>query len=90
MLVELGPCVQICCLNGVEQELGHSHTIHVDQVRLEESLWSTKALTSDLYSTTIRKLYAIGRGMGAQVATQSSGGLQECTTYTNKPVHLSY
>lgn len=71
VLVELGPCVHVCCLDGIEEELSDSHSIHVDQVRLEECLRSPKALSSNLHSTTIGKLCAIGRGIGG---TSSSRG----------------
>ena len=64
MLVELGPRVHVCCLDGVEEELSHSYPIHVDQVRLEQSLRSTEALSSDLHSATVGELCGIGRGMG--------------------------
>lgn len=55
------PGVDVGRLDGVEEQLGHSHTFHVDEVRLEQSLGGLKALSSHLDHTTIWQLDVGGR-----------------------------
>lgn len=55
------PGVYIGCLDGVEEELGHSDTLHVDEVGLEQSLGGLKPLSSHLDHTTIWQLEMCGR-----------------------------
>lgn len=55
------PGVYISCLDGVEEELGHSDTLYIDEVRLEQSLRGLKALSSHLDHTTIWQLDMCGR-----------------------------
>ena len=56
MLIELRPSVNIGSLDGVEEELGHTHTFNVDQMWLEEDLRCFESLSTELYYTTIWKL----------------------------------
>lgn len=50
------PGVYISCLDGVEEELSNSNTLNIDEVGLEQSLRSLKALSSHLDHTTIWQL----------------------------------
>ena len=53
MLVELSPGVNVSRLDGVEEKFGHTHSLYVDEVRLEEDLWRLKTLTAKLHHTAI-------------------------------------
>lgn len=55
------PGVDVGCLNGVEEELGHAHALHVDEVRLKQGLRGLKALSSHLDHTAIWQLHMCGR-----------------------------
>lgn len=55
------PGVYVGCLDGVEEELSHSDTLHVDEVGLEQSLRGLKPLSSHLDHTTIWQLEMCGR-----------------------------
>lgn len=55
------PGVYISRLDGVEEELGHSDALHVDEVGLEQSLRGLKPLSSHLDHTTIWQLEMCGR-----------------------------
>lgn len=55
------PSVYVSCLDGVKEELGHSDTLHVDEVGLEQSLRGLKPLSSHLDHTTIWQLEMCGR-----------------------------
>lgn len=50
------PGVDIGRLDGVEEELSHSDTLHVDEVGLEQSLRGLESLSSHLDHTTIWQL----------------------------------
>lgn len=56
MLVQLGPSVDRCRLNSLEQELGHSRLFNVDKVRLEHALWCFISFRSDLDDTSVWEL----------------------------------
>ena len=43
-------------LDGVEEHLGHASSLHVDEVRLEQDLWSLKPLSPQLHHPSIRQL----------------------------------
>lgn len=50
------PEVDICSLDGVEQELGNPHPLHVDEMRLEKGLRSPKPFPTHLHLSPIREL----------------------------------
>ncbi len=50
------PGVDICGLDGVEEQLGHTHPLHVDEVRLKQSLGGFEPLASDLDHPAVREL----------------------------------
>lgn len=50
------PEVDICSLDGVEQQLGHSHPLHVDEMRLEKGFRSPEPLPTHLHLSAIREL----------------------------------
>ena len=54
--VELGVGISLRLADRVEQLLGHTKTINIDQVWLEEGLRGLESLTSDLDDTTVREL----------------------------------
>lgn len=55
------PGVYVGCLDGVEEQLGHSDTLHVDEVGLEQSLRGLKPLSTHLDHTAIWQLEMCGR-----------------------------
>ena len=56
MCLLASPGVYVGGLDGVEEQLGHSDTLHVDEVGLEQSLGGLKALSAHLDHTTIWQL----------------------------------
>lgn len=62
------PGIDVGSLDGVEEELGHAHALHVDEVRLEQSLRGLEALSSHLDHTAVWQLHMCGwegrRGYG--------------------------
>ena len=52
----LRPEVDVCGLDGVKQQLGHSGPLHVDQVRLEQSLRGPEAFSTHLHLPPVRQL----------------------------------
>ena len=57
MLVELGSVVDVCRLDGVEEQFSDADAFNVDEVRLEKGLWSSEALASHLDHPAIWKLW---------------------------------
>lgn len=55
------PGVNVSCLDGVEEEFSHSDPLHVDEVRLEQSLGGLEPLSSHLDHTAIWQLEMCGR-----------------------------
>lgn len=55
MLVEFGTRVDIGSVDTLEQEFGHSGTLSVHKVRLEEALRCPKPFASNLDLAPIRK-----------------------------------
>ena len=53
VFVELGPCVDVGSLDGVEKKLSNADALNVDQMGLEEGLGGTETFTSDLDHTTV-------------------------------------
>lgn len=51
------PEVNICSLDGVKQQLGHSYSLHIDEMRLEESLGGPKPLSTHLHLPAVRELH---------------------------------
>ncbi|KAF3837205.1 hypothetical protein F7725_004669 [Dissostichus mawsoni] len=51
------PEVDVCSLDGVEQQLGHPRSLHVDEVRLEESFRGPEPLAAHLHLPAIGKLH---------------------------------
>ena len=54
---ESSPGVDVGRVDGVEEQLGHSDPLHVDQVGLEESLGGLKALPTHLNHPAVRQLW---------------------------------
>lgn len=50
------PEVNICSLDGVEQQLCHSHPLHVDEMRLEKGFRSPEPLPANLHLPAIGEL----------------------------------
>lgn len=50
------PGVDVCGLDGVEEQLGHTHPLHVDEVRLKQSLGGFEPFTSHLDHPAVWKL----------------------------------
>ena len=48
MFIQFRPDVDVCSLNGTEDQLGHSLALLVDQMRLEESLAGPEPLSTHL------------------------------------------
>lgn len=55
------PGVDVSRLDGVEEQLGHAHALHVDEVRLEEGLGRLEALAAHLDHTAVWQLQTRGR-----------------------------
>lgn len=55
------PGVDVGRLDGVEEELGHTHALHVDEVRLEQGLRGLEAFSSHLDHTAVWQLHTRGR-----------------------------
>lgn len=55
------PGIYVGRLDSVEEELGHSDTLHIDEVGLEQGLRGLKPLSSHLDHTTIWQLEMCGR-----------------------------
>lgn len=55
------PGVYVSCLDGVEEKFSHSDPLHVDEVRLEQSLGGLEPLSSHLDHTAIWQLEMCGR-----------------------------
>ncbi len=53
MLVELRPHIHLGSLDGTEDELCNTLTLHIDEVGLEESLGGLKPLPTNLDDPTI-------------------------------------
>lgn len=53
----LKPEVNVCSLDGVEQQLGHSCSLHVDEVRLEQGLRGSEPLSTYVHLSAIRELH---------------------------------
>ncbi len=56
MLVELRAGVNVCGVDGVEEELGNARAFHTNEVRLKQSLRRTEAFAPNLDDPAIRKL----------------------------------
>ena len=56
VFVEVGSQVNVGWLDGVEQQLGHAHTVHVDEMRLEQCLRGSEPLPSHLDHTAVWQL----------------------------------
>lgn len=54
---DASPGVDVRRLDGVEEQLGHAHSLHVDEVRLEQSLGGFEALAADLNDASVRELW---------------------------------
>lgn len=52
----LRPEINVCSLDGVEEQLSHASSFHVDKVRLEKSFWSPKSLSTYIYLPAIGEL----------------------------------
>lgn len=50
------PEVNICCLDGVKQQLSHSYSLHIDKMRLEEGFRGPKPLSTHLHLPAVREL----------------------------------
>lgn len=50
------PEVNVRSLDGVKQQLSHSRSLNVDEVRLKEGFRSPKPLSSHLHLPTVREL----------------------------------
>lgn len=51
------PEVNICSLDGVKQQLSHSYSLHIDEMRLEQSFRGPKSLSTHLHQSAVRKLH---------------------------------
>lgn len=50
------PGVDVCCIDGVEEELCHPDSLHVDEVGLEQSLRGFEPLPSHLDHPAVGEL----------------------------------
>lgn len=58
------PQVNICSLDCVKQQLCHSYSFHIDEMRLKESFRGPKPLSTNRYLPTIRELQHRGKPLG--------------------------
>lgn len=52
----LRPEVDVCGLDGVEQQLGHTDSLHVDEMRLEEGFGGPETFPAYIHLTPVGKL----------------------------------
>lgn len=53
----LGPEVNVCSLDRVKQQLGHSRSLHIDEMRLEESFRGPKPLSTHPHLPAVGELH---------------------------------
>lgn len=64
VLVKLGSDIEVGGLDAVEQLLGHTDRLNVDEVGLEEGLGSLESLRADLDHTAVRKRVVLNQDSG--------------------------
>lgn len=57
VILRLRPEINVCCLDGVKQQLCHSWSLHVDKMGLEECFRSPKPLSTHIHLSPIRELH---------------------------------
>lgn len=69
------PGVDVGRLDGVEEQLGHAHALHVDQVGLEQRLRGLEPLPPHLDHPAVRELRGRGglRVQRSKVGTRGAG-----------------
>lgn len=85
------PGVDVGRLDGVEEQLGHAHALHVDQVGLEEGLGRLKPLAADLDDPAVRELGDSRASGGAHMKDSGVMSVWRCSPgNTNSTAELTW
>ena len=66
MFIQFRPDVDVCRLDGTEDQLRHARPLPAQQVRLEESLASSEPLVIDLDDSAVRQGVVLHQEGGVQ------------------------